>query len=100
MENNLILSPISVNDLLSQLRAIVREEIAAESSKQEEQLISTKVACTLFSPSISEKTLFNWTKQGLIPSHRIGAKVLYKKSEILNSLTTLKKFKVRKLLTQ
>lgn len=36
--------------------------------------------------SVSLVTLWDWTRKDLIPAYRIGNKIRYKKSEVLNSL--------------
>ncbi len=41
---------------------------------------------------ISLVSLWTWTKNNLIPAHKIGNKVRYKKSEILESLQKMNKF--------
>ncbi len=42
--------------------------------------------------SISLVSLWDWTRKDLIPAYRIGNKVRYKKSEILQSLQQMNKF--------
>ena len=42
--------------------------------------------------SVSLVTLWDWTKKDLVPAYRIGNKVRYKKSEILESLQKMNKF--------
>jgi len=39
--------------------------------------------------NVSLSTLLNWRKAGIITAYRIGNKIRYKKSEILNSLTKI-----------
>ena len=39
---------------------------------------------------ISLPTLHDWTKSGIIPGYRIGNRVLFKKGEIINSMTKIK----------
>lgn len=42
--------------------------------------------------SISLVTLWEWTRKDIIPAYRIGSKVRYKKSEVLNALEQMNKF--------
>ena len=42
--------------------------------------------------SVSLVTLWDWTRKDIIPAYRIGNKVRYKKSEILNALQKMNKF--------
>jgi excisionase family DNA binding protein len=41
---------------------------------------------------VSLVTLWDWTKKDLIPAYRIGNKVRYKKSEVLEALQKMNKF--------
>ena len=56
-------------------------------SKQEDELITRQETAKILKVSLS--TLLNWRKAGIIIDYRIGNKVRYKKSEILNSLTKI-----------
>lgn len=42
--------------------------------------------------SVSLVTLWDWTKKDLIPAFKIGNKVRYKKSEVLEALQKMNKF--------
>lgn len=42
--------------------------------------------------SVSLVTLWDWTRKDIIPAYRIGSKVRYKKSEVLNALQQMNKF--------
>ena len=42
--------------------------------------------------NISLVTLWQWTKNNTLPAYKIGGKVRYKKSEILESLQKMNKF--------
>jgi len=63
------------------------------SEKPLEKLLSPEETCKLFQPSISKVTLWNWTNEGKLQKHQIGGKVFYKYSEVMESITTLKKYK-------
>ena len=43
--------------------------------------------------SISLVSLWDWQRKGILPAYRIGNKVRYKKSEVLNSLKQMNNFK-------
>jgi hypothetical protein len=92
MENNIILIPVPLADLIEQIRAVVKQEIKAE-QQADEKLLSVAEACKLFKPAISRQTLTNWTKEGLIPMSKYNGKNFYKLSDILEAGTTLKRYK-------
>ena len=95
MESNIVLTPIPLDTLLQSFREIVQQEIKAQQLNDlQEKLLSPKEVCNLFSPKISLPTLSRWSDQGLLKRYDLGGKVLYKYSEVMGSLTTLKKYKV------
>lgn len=92
--DNIVLSPVPLDTLLQSFREIVRQEIAAEqSTHQQEKLLSPAETCKLFNPPISKVTLTAWTKQGHLQDHRIGGRIYYKQSEVIEGAKILKKYK-------
>lgn len=62
-------------------------------SETEEQLLSAAAACSVFTPTISVKTLLRWTAEGQVPSYKIGRMRFYKRSEIVAAAQVIKKYK-------
>ncbi len=93
LSNQIILSGITPADLIELFRPMIQAELHQIKDNKEERLISPAEVCKLFNPSISKPTLKAWTAKGLLQDHRLGGRVFYKQSEILNSLQTLKKYK-------
>lgn len=94
MDNKVILFPVSMDDLLSSIQAMLSAELQKQKEfEYNEKLLAPKEACKLFEPKISIVTLAKWTKDGLIPFHRIGGRVYYKTSEVLNSVKSTTKYK-------
>ena len=74
--------------------------IAAEKAKKElvakekaptatpDELLTTAEVCTLL--KVTRGALHNYKTKGLIPAHRLGAKVRFKKSEVLAALHSIK----------
>ncbi len=92
--DKVILSSIGIDELITAVREVVREELKSEQSgKQEAQLLSPSETCKLFNPSISRVTLSSWTRQGYLQEHRMGSKIYYKYGEVINAVKTLKKYK-------
>lgn len=95
----MVLLPISLDDLLGKVQEIVTKVLAVnQEDKFKAMLLSPTEACKLFSPKISRVTLHQWTKQGLIPSHRIGGRVFYKVSELVEAARPIRKYDRNKLL--
>jgi len=86
-------SIIPVDELKSLMQTLIRQEIRAKQNEElQEKLISPAETCKLFQPQISKVTLNKWTKDGRLQEHRIGGRVFYKYSEVINSLQTLKRY--------
>lgn len=79
-------------DLIELFRPMISEEVNRIKGDQEEKLLSPSETCKLFKPSITKVTLTSWTKKDLLTDYRIGRRVFYKQSEILEKLTTLRKY--------
>lgn len=86
-----ILSPIPLDELRNEFKTIVNDAIATL-KPSEETLLNTTHACELFNPPISKVTLIKWTSDGKLKCYRIGGRVYYKRSEIIESATRLKKY--------
>ena len=56
----------------------------SQEKEQEEQLLT--VDETLNFLKCSKQALWNWRKNGILPSYRLGNRVYYKKSDIFNKL--------------
>jgi len=91
--NQIILNTITPEELVDLLRPMLKDMLSQLFGEKEEKLLSPAKACKIFEPNISKTTLTSWTKQGLIVDHRIGGRVYYKLSEILEKSNTLKKYK-------
>ena len=76
------------------LRKIVHQELTQILDKQEDRFLSPKETCDRFVPKISKTTLAAWTEQGLINQYRIGGRVFYLFSEIVEKAKTLKRYKL------
>ena len=93
MSDQIILTPVPLNDLIQQIRNVVNEVITSKSQGEEEQLISSEEACNVFKPKISRPTLASWSDQGLLKAYRLGGRVWYKHSEIIAAASQIKKYK-------
>ena len=93
--DNLILSTHTTEELINFINSAVKEAFKelpnpAPSNTSETLLTRKETADKL---KISLVTLNDWTKRGLIQSYLIGGRVLYKVSEIENSLHKTKSIK-------
>jgi excisionase family DNA binding protein len=99
MQNEIILSGITSNELQENIRLIVRkefEEIFGELKVFPEmeptpEFITRKETCRIL--GITLPTLNEWTKNGVIPAQRIGSRIRYLRTDVYASL---KQVEIRK----
>ena len=89
----IILNGVTLDQLVEVFRPMIKEEVNKINSNQEERLISPSETCKLFVPSITKATLTSWTNQGLLDQYRIGGRVYYKKSEVVEKTKKLCKYR-------
>lgn len=85
MKNTTLLHEVSPEkfkaDILAGVRKIILEHLKKNNSP--ERLLNRKEVAKVL--SISLPTLRGYVKRGLLVEHRIGSRVLYKWSDIINS---------------
>lgn len=94
--NQIILSTHTTEELTGLISQAVREAVAGiiphiTTTPPSEKLLSRKETADKL--KISLVTLNDWSKRGMVQSHIIGGRVLYKESEILKSLHQVKTVK-------
>ncbi len=81
---------LDVSELLTQFQNVHIELLAIKENTQNTQkdklLTRQQTADTL---QISLVTLWTWTKKGVISANRIGNKIRYKESDIMNALQSI-----------
>jgi len=92
--DKIILSPIELSELLSGLRAVVKEELQSQQKDQQlEKMLSPAETCNLFQPKITKPTLTAWTREGRLTEHRIGSRIFYRYSEVMEAVGKIKRYK-------
>ena len=85
----IIIYNLSPDEFKESIRSIVKELVPQQKNKLE-KLPSTDelltVDETLKLLKCSKQALWNWRKNGILPSYRLGNRVYYKKSDIFNKL--------------
>ena len=93
VQQSILLCPIPLEELVAQFQKVLNEEITKKNQETTlERLLSPEETRKMFAPPVSKVTLHHWAKQGRIKQHRLGGRVFYKYSEVLDSLVHLKKF--------
>jgi hypothetical protein len=93
VKEQVLFCPIPLEELEARFQKIIQEEISKKDQEATlEKLLSPEETRKLFSPAVSKVTLHHWAKQGRIKQHRLGGRVFYKYSEVLDSLVHLKKY--------
>jgi hypothetical protein len=90
-----LISEQELDELLTNcIRSIIPEIVSQLNPVAfEEKLLSVEEACNVFVPAISRQTLNNWTKENVLKSCKIGGRVFYKRSQIIEAADRIKKYK-------
>lgn len=89
----MVLIPVPLEALRTMFQEIVDTSLQKQVKKEiQSELLSPAQTCKIFNPAISKVTLNAWTKDGLIPVHRIGGRIFYKYDEVIEAAQRIKKF--------
>lgn len=86
----LIFSGITYPQLLDDIRAMLRHEIAqqpatAPATAEPDQLLTIVQAASLL--DVCRQTIHEWKRRGLLPFHKLGKRTYFKKLDLLESLS-------------
>lgn len=79
---------ISAETLLGQIKKVVKELIPQpQPQTTTDRLLTRKEVCKML--QVSLVTIHNWTKAGILNPYRIGNKLRFKESEVLEALQSV-----------
>lgn len=84
MNENILLSPISIDEFKTLIKNAFAEILAQQGNKphnENSDLITREQTAELL--RVSLPTLHNWTKSGLLQSYKINTSVRYKRDEVM-----------------
>ena len=92
--NSILLESLTVEELNQLIGTSVKNGITElhhefQTKHQSEELLTREEACKFL--KIDSSTLWSWTLKRKVNAYGIGARRYYKRSELLESLTLLKK---------
>jgi excisionase family DNA binding protein len=92
----ILFTGITVNDLLLQIEQLIDAKISnlPQNENDQSDYLSRKEVSKLL--KITLPTLHDWTKLGYLRSYKMGTRVLYKQSEVIETLEKVPSFKHRK----
>lgn len=88
MGTQIFLNGITINELAEALIPLLQSPVTVN-TQSENDLLNREEVCKML--SINKTTLWKYTKIGKLKSYGIGNRVLYKRNEVLECLTLLKK---------
>ena len=99
MQNEIILSGISFEQLQDSIRTTVKNEVeriigSLPTPTTAPELITRKETAEIL--GISLPTLNEWTKNGTLPAQRIGTRVRYNRATVYASLKDVETLKYRR----
>jgi hypothetical protein len=92
--NSILLRELSIEELQQLIGKSIKIGILElhtelERKNNNEELLTREETCQFL--KINSSTLWSWTADGKVKAHGIGARRYYKRSELMQSLTLLKK---------
>lgn len=82
------LQPVSISDIAEAVAEALWEKRQgpgqAKGNEPEEDLLTIPQICRLF--DISRTTVHHWKKAGMLPFYRLGARVYFKREEVLGAM--------------
>ncbi|WP_236552329.1 helix-turn-helix domain-containing protein [Flavobacterium sp. 9R] len=82
------ITPQDLEELITKvIKDQLQEFVKNVPTDNPDELLTREEACDLL--KISTTSLWNWTKKGKIIAYGIGNRVLYKKSELMESLVRI-----------
>jgi len=97
MNEKTFLIPLTEEELKELIKSSLQEVIAENGpNRQRKELLTFKEVTSLL--GISASTLNNWKRDGKIPFHRMGGRILFKYAEIVESLENSGNTSLRSLL--
>lgn len=99
MQNEIILSGISFEQLQDSIRTTVKNEVeriigSLPTPTTAPELITRKETAEIL--GISLPTLNEWTKNGILPAQRIGTRVRYQRANVYASLKDIETLKYKR----
>ena len=92
MHQQVVLTPVPLNDIMAQVREIVRDELLQKQRADlSEKLLTPKQTAELL--QVSLVTLWAWEKQGRVTKYTIGGRTYFKHGEIMQGLETLQRYR-------
>lgn len=92
--NSILLQELTIEELEQLIGKSIKNGISQLQNEQliknfNEELLTREETCKFL--KIDSSTLWSWTNKGKVKAHGIGARRYYKRSELLECLTLLKK---------
>ena len=93
IQEDIILSPIKLSVLLGLIQDCIKAELKSHVPAESftEEFIDEKTAAKFL--MVSKATMVNWRRDQVIPFHRLGSRIRYKKSELIKASETKRKYK-------
>ncbi len=88
---NLILSPISLNQLQQLIEGAVNFAISnydknRPNQQPQDQLLTQREVAKLLDVSVT--SILKWKKEGLLPYHKVKSRIYYNRAEVLKSMAS------------
>lgn len=91
MDQQIVLTPVPLTDLVSEIVRAVRADMDATAAPPPEQLLTRHETAKQL--HVTLPTLRDYTRRGYVQGYRMGNRVLYKRNEVLAALQQMRNAK-------
>ncbi|MFT3884648.1 MAG: helix-turn-helix domain-containing protein [Flavobacteriales bacterium] len=97
-DTSVVLTPVPLDQLEQRIAEVIRKELDARDTKDRpspnDELLTRKAAAEVL--GVSLPTLHEYTQRGIIPAHRLGSRVRYKRAELIAALESIRPANTRR----
>ena len=91
--NKILINELTPQELCELIEQAVRKELSPVMKQHaEERLYNVESARRLWEPAVSRQTIYNWMAEGKLPFHKIGGRIVFKYSELMDAVKTIKRY--------
>lgn len=94
MESIVQIQNVNKKELFGFIQQVIEDKISSLEEKKESENLTVQQTAKLL--GVTEITIHNYIKKGLIPANKIGRRIVIKRSDVNKALTGVKSLKYKR----